>query len=58
MILTTLAVGTITAGKIITYGCLLGVGFWASKKITGLIDEQLLLHDRKFLQSLTKGEAS
>ena len=40
------------AGVIIVYGALLSVGFWAGKKITNKIDEQLALHDDKLIGKL------
>lgn len=33
----------LTAGQVIAYGALLGIGFWASKKITNKADEWLML---------------
>ncbi len=37
----------LTASQIIAYGALLGIGFWASKKITNKADEWLVMWEVK-----------
>lgn len=46
------AVTVYTAGKLIAAGACLGIGFWASKKLTNLVDEKLLIYDKRKLKQL------
>ena len=40
---TTAAIVSISVMKLVTYGFCLGIGFWASKRLTNVADEYLLL---------------
>lgn len=51
MALTALA----TAGKLVGAGVCLGIGFWASKKLTNIADEYLAYYDEKKIAKLTSG---
>ena len=44
----------VLAGKLLFSGIFLGIGFWASKKLTNLVDEKLILYDSRKLQQLAK----
>jgi len=50
----TVAIAGMTATKIMTYGFLLGLGFWGSKKLTNKLDEVLLRYDKRELERLNK----
>lgn len=47
---------TTTAGavKLISMGFCLGIGFWASKKLTNVVDEKLALYDQRNIERLAK----
>lgn len=49
MVLETTAVTTL---KLISAGFCLGIGFWASKKLTNLVDEKLLIYDKRKIKQL------
>lgn len=51
---TVLTIG-LTGLKLIAGGACLGVGFWASKKITNKVDEYLLLYDTTTQRRLAEG---
>jgi uncharacterized protein YdgA (DUF945 family) len=40
------------AGVVVAYGALLGIGFWAGKKITNAIDEKLALSNDNLINKL------
>jgi hypothetical protein len=42
----------IVATKLISMGFCLGIGFWASKKVTNQIDEWLCLYDKAYCRGL------
>ena len=42
----------LVAGKLITAGFCLGIGFWASKKLTNLVDEKLFIYDKRKIKQL------
>lgn len=44
----------LTTVKLISAGFCLGIGFWASKKLTNLVDEKLLIYDERKLKQLAK----
>ena len=44
---------SVSAGKLVFAGMCLGIGFWASKKLTNLADEYLLKLDKRKLEKLT-----
>lgn len=49
---------TLIVGKqvitLMTSGACLGIGFWMSKKITNVMDEYLLMYDKRKLEQLSK----
>lgn len=45
----------ITAGKLIAAGACLGIGFWMSKKLTGIADYYLVLWDEQRKQRKLQG---
>lgn len=44
----------LATGKLVVYGFFIGVGFWASRKFTNLVDEKLILYDNRKLRQLAK----
>jgi len=42
----------LTTAKLVTAGFCLGLGFWASKKLTNLVDEKLLIYDKRKIKQL------
>lgn len=40
------------AGKLVTVGFCLGLGFWACRKLTGKVDEYFVLRDTEYLAHL------
>lgn len=50
----TMTVAATTAVKLISAGFCLGIGFWASKKLTNVIDEKLLMYDKRKLKQLER----
>jgi len=42
----------IATAKLVAAGFCLGLGFWASRKLTNIIDEKLLLYDKRKLIEL------
>ena len=50
----TVTTAVVGATKLITFGLFLGIGFWASKKITNKLDDYFLLFDKKKLEKIVK----
>ena len=44
----------LTAGKLVSLGYFLGIGFWASKKLTTTVDEYLLRWDEERMNKIAQ----
>ena len=42
----------LTTAKLVAAGFCLGLGFWASKKLTNIVDEKLKLYDGRYIRQL------
>jgi len=50
----TIATVIVGTGKLVAFGFCLGIGFWASKKLTNVADEYLILWSKRRMEKLTK----
>lgn len=44
--------GIALSAKLVLTGFCIGIGFWASRKLTGKIDTLLVLRDKEYLNAL------
>lgn len=49
-----LSVTALTTAKLVGTGFCFGIGFWAAKKLTNVLDEKLALYDHKEIERLAK----
>lgn len=44
----------LTTVKMVAAGFFLGLGFWASRKLTNLVDEKLFIYDKRKVNQLSE----
>ena len=50
--MTTITAGAVTVGGLFVTGFVLGLGFWASKKLTNVVDRRLVERDPIIMANL------